>query len=154
MQITVLRKKTVLCLDRSQIRISINQLMFLHLPGQQQKQVESGFLSLLLWLTHLPLDKMDAISQTIFSFAFSWKIKISLQSVPKGPNDNIQSLGQIMAWCLPGDKPIAEPRMVSLLTHICVTSYRPHRVNNDLECVSLISRQYFRWPFDLTAPSQ
>ena len=63
--------------------------MFLHLPAQQQKQVESGFLSLLLWLTHLPLDKMDAISQTIFSFAFSWKIKISLQSVPKGPNDNI-----------------------------------------------------------------
>ena len=29
-----------------------------------------------------------------------------------------------MAWCRPGDKPLFEPMMFSLLTHICVT--RPH----------------------------
>ena len=32
-----------------------------------------------------------------------------------------------MAWRLPGDKPLSEPTMVSLLTHICIT--RPQRVN-------------------------
>ena len=26
-----------------------------------------------------------------------------------------------MAWCRPGNKPLSEPMMVSLLTHICVT---------------------------------
>ena len=32
-----------------------------------------------------------------------------------------------MAWCRPGDKPLSEPMMVSLLTHICVTG--PQWVN-------------------------
>ena len=32
-----------------------------------------------------------------------------------------------MAWRRPGDKPLSEPMMVSLVTHICVT--RPQRVN-------------------------
>ena len=54
-------------------------------------------------------------------------IKISLKFVPKAPINNIPSLDQIMAWRLPGDKPLSEPMMVSLLTHICVT--RPQRVN-------------------------
>ena len=31
-----------------------------------------------------------------------------------------------MPWCRPGDKPVFEPKMVSLLTHRCVA--RPHRV--------------------------
>ena len=48
-------------------------------------------------------------------------IKISLNFVPKGPINNIPALVQIMAWCRPGDKPLSEPMMVSLLTHICVT---------------------------------
>ena len=47
-------------------------------------------------------------------------IKISLKFVPKDPIDNIQSLVQIMAWRRPGDNPLSEPMMVSLLTHICV----------------------------------
>ena len=33
----------------------------------------------------------------------------------------------IMAWRRPGDKPLSEPMMVNLLTHICVT--RPQWVN-------------------------
>ena len=78
-------------------------------------------------LTHWGRDKMDAISQTIFSSVFFlnenvWIPKtISLKFVPKGPINNIPSLVQIMAWCRPGDKPLSEPMMVSSLTHICVT---------------------------------
>ena len=45
-------------------------------------------------------------------------IKISLKFVPKGPITNIPSLVQIMAWRRPGDKPLSEPMMVSLLKHI------------------------------------
>ena len=48
-------------------------------------------------------------------------IKISLKFVPKGPINNIPALVQIMAWRRPGDKPLSEPVMVSLLTHICIT---------------------------------
>ena len=47
-------------------------------------------------------------------------IKISLKFVPKGPISKIPALVQIMAWRLPGDKPLSEPMMVRLLTHICI----------------------------------
>ena len=45
-------------------------------------------------------------------------IKISLKFVPKGPINNNPALVQIMAWRRPGDKPLSELMMVSLLTHI------------------------------------
>ena len=48
-------------------------------------------------------------------------LKISLKFVPKVRINNIPALVQIMAWRWPGDKPLSEPMMVSLLTHICVT---------------------------------
>ena len=51
-------------------------------------------------------------------------IKISLKFVPKDPINNIPALVQIMAWRRPGDKPLSEAMMVSLvslLTHVCVT---------------------------------
>ena len=54
-------------------------------------------------------------------------IKSSLKFVRKGSINNIPALVQIMAWRQPGDKPLSEPMMVSLLTHICVT--RPQWVN-------------------------
>ena len=54
-------------------------------------------------------------------------IKISLKFASKGSINNIPALVQIMAWHRPGDKPLSEPMMVSLLTHICVT--RPQWVN-------------------------
>ena len=41
--------------------------------------------------------------------------------VPKGATDNIPALFQSMALCWPSDKPLSEPMMVSLLTHICAT---------------------------------
>ena len=55
-------------------------------------------------------------------------IKISLEFVPKGPINNIPALVQIMAWHRSGDKPLSEPMMVSLPTHIWVT--RPQWVNH------------------------
>ena len=48
-------------------------------------------------------------------------IKISLKFIPKGPVTNIPALVQIMAWRRPGDKPLFEPLMVRLSTHMCVT---------------------------------
>ena len=48
-------------------------------------------------------------------------IKISLKFIPKGPIINIPALIEIMAWRRRGGKPLSEPLMVSLLTHICVT---------------------------------
>ena len=48
-------------------------------------------------------------------------IKIPLKFVPKGPINNIPALVQIMAWRRSCDKPLSEPMMVSLPTHICVT---------------------------------
>ena len=45
-------------------------------------------------------------------------IDISLKFVPKCLINNIQALVQIMAWRRPGDKPLSEPMMVNLLTHI------------------------------------
>ena len=48
-------------------------------------------------------------------------LRISPKFVPYVRINNIPSLIQIMAWRRPGDKPLSEPMMVSLLTHICVT---------------------------------
>ena len=48
-------------------------------------------------------------------------IKISLKLVSKGTINNIPAWDQILAWHRPGDKPLSEPMMVDLLTHICVT---------------------------------
>ena len=73
------------------------------------------------WLTHWGSDKMAGMFQTTFSNAFSWMKMFQLRFiVPKGPINNIPALIQIMAWCRPGDKPLFEPMMVSLPTHICV----------------------------------
>ena len=82
---------------------------------------------------------MDAISQTTSSSAFSWikmfecrlKFQWSLFLI-----NNIPALVQIMAWRRPGDKPLSEPMMVSLATHICVT--RPQWFNNDFRTWLLI----------------
>ena len=41
--------------------------------------------------------------------------------VPNNPINNIPALGQIMAWCRSGDRPLSEPMMIKLLTHLCFT---------------------------------
>ena len=55
-------------------------------------------------------------------------IKISLKFVPKGLINKIPALVQVMAWCRPGAKPLSEPMLISLPTHICVT--RPQWVKD------------------------
>ena len=63
----------------------------------------------------------DDISKCIFLNESIWiLIKISLKFIPKGQINNIPSLIQIMACRLVGAKPLSEPMMVSLLTHISV----------------------------------
>ena len=63
----------------------------------------------------------DDVFKGIFLNENVWiSINISLKFVPKGPINNIPALVQIMAWRRPGDKPLSEPVMVRLLTHIWV----------------------------------
>ena len=63
----------------------------------------------------------DDIFKCIFLNENAWiSLKISLKFVPKVRINNIPALVQMMAWRRPGDKPLSEPMMVSLLTHICV----------------------------------
>ena len=82
-------------------------------------------------------------------------IKILLKFVPMGPTNNIPALVQIMAWRRPGDTPLYEPMMVSLLTHICVT--RPQWVKISLKFVpkgpinsipALVQIMAWCWPGD------
>ena len=70
----------------------------------------------------------DDIFQWIFLNKNAWiSINTSLKYVPQGPINNIPALVQIMAWRRPGGKPLSEPMMVRLPTHICVT--QPQWVN-------------------------
>ena len=77
-------------------------------PGQNGRHLKCIFLNENIWIP----------------------IKISLKFVPKGSINNIPALVQIMAWRRPGDKPLSEPMMVNLPTHICVT--QPQWVNRYL----------------------
>ena len=66
---------------------------------------------------------MAVIFQTTFSNEFS-SMKIYKFQSNFGPNKDIPALVQIMAWPSPGDKPLSEPVMVSILRHICVTRHQ------------------------------
>ena len=71
---------------------------------------------------------VDDILKWIFLNENVWiLLKISLKFVPKVQINNIPALDQIMAWRRPDDKPLSEPMMVRLSTHICIT--RPQWVN-------------------------
>ena len=67
------------------------------------------------------------LSTSVLSFhievvlTLSISITIPLKFVPRFPINNIPKLVQIMAWCLPGDKPLSEPMMTILLTKIWIT---------------------------------
>ena len=62
-------------------------------------------------------------------------IDISLKFISKGPIDNIPALVPIMAWRRSGDKPLSEPMIVRLPTHICVT--RPQWVNTSIILITI-----------------
>ena len=82
----------------------------------------------------------DAIFKCIFLNENIWiSIQISLKFVPRGSVNNIPALVQIMTCRRPGDKPLSELMMASLLTHICVTrpqwvklpAWSPHGTERD-----------------------
>ena len=73
----------------------------------------------------------DIFKRIFFNENVRISIKISLTFVPKGPIYNIPALVQMMAWRRPGDKPLFEPMMDTLPTHICVT--RPQWVNPSMD---------------------
>ena len=80
----------------------------------------------------------DEIFKSIFLNENVWiSIKMSLKLVPRCPINNIPALVQIMAWRRQGDKPLSEPMMVSLPTHICVT--RP-RLNAIIYIIHLVKK--------------
>ena len=64
----------------------------------------------------------DNIFKWIFLNENVWiSLKISVKFVPKVQINNIPALVEIMAWRRSGDKPLSQPMVVSLPTHICVT---------------------------------
>ena len=79
-------------------------------------------------LTYWDQDKKNGrhFSKNILTCIFLNRIvwnptKISFKIFPKYIIKNIPAVFQIMAWRRPGDKPLSEPKMVRLSTHICVT---------------------------------
>ena len=98
-------------------------------------------------LKHIEAEtKWTTFRKRIFFNENVWiSIKISLKFVPKGPINNIPALVQIMAWCHSGDKPLYEPKMVSLPTHICVARHQwvdPRFPWNGMICSS---SKYVTW---------
>ena len=85
-------------------------------------------LSLIIWVNSLRPRQhgrhfADNVFKRIFLNENVWiSFKISLKFVPKVPMNNIPALVQIMASRRPGDKPLSEPMMVNLMTHICDAS--------------------------------
>ena len=79
----------------------------------------------------------DDIFKWIFLNENIWiSLKIPLKFIPRGPINNIPALVQIMAWRRPGTKPLSEPMLVFVPTHICVT--RPQWVNNKPALVQIM----------------
>ena len=87
----------------------------------------------------------DDIFKCIFLNEDVWiLIKISLKFVPKGLINNIPALVQILAWRRPGDKPLSEPMMVGLLTHIGLCVTRPQWVKLNIVEVRVWNGDYIR----------
>ena len=80
---------------------------------------------MMVGLTHWGQDKTDAISQTTFSNAFSW---MKMFEFLLKFHWSLFLRVQLTIFQRPGDKPLSEPMMVKLLTHICIT--RPQWVND------------------------
>ena len=80
------------------------------------------------------------ISQTTFSNAFGLKRKCN----------NIPGLVQIMVWHRPGDKPLSEPVMVSLLTHKCVVRPQWVKLSNLRSTPSICSAIFAIYIFSST----
>ena len=85
----------------------------------------------------------DDILKCIFVNENVWILfRISLKFVPKIRIYNIPALDQIMAWRRPGDKPLSEPRMVRLPTHIYVTRPQWLGHKNHIRCVQITQSSF------------
>ena len=96
---------------------------------------------------------MDAILQTTLSNAFSWMKMLKFRLTFHWSLfliNNIPALVQIMAWRRPGDKPLSEPIMVRLPTHICVA--RPQWVKRH-NCLHFWSRDNFCYLYKIECVS-
>ena len=82
---------------------------------------------------HFPGD----ILKWIFLNKIVW-ISINIEVCSWGLFNDIPSLVQIMTWRRPGDKTLSEPRMGSVLTHICVS--RPQWVKHMHPCAWSVSK--------------
>ena len=101
-----------------------------HIDGLMQKR-RKGYVSCInsLWPSQNGRHFADDTFKRIFmNENMKFRLTFHLRFVPKGVINNIPALVQIMAWRRPGDKPLSEPMMVNLLTHICVT--RPQWVKS------------------------
>ena len=84
-----------------------------------------------LYIISIPMSN-DTITMKRQFYGFSWmkmyefRLKFHWSLFLGNLMNNIPALTQIMAWRRPGDKPLSEPMMLRILTHICVT--RPHWV--------------------------
>ena len=88
-------------------------------------------------LTHWGREKWPTFANAFPSMKiFEFRFKFSLKFVPKCPINNIPALVRIMAWRRPGDKPLSEPMMARLPTHICVI--RPQWVKSK-KCMGVIN---------------
>ena len=81
----------------------------------------------LLWPTHMSywnqmLVYFFSIKTLRPRWEFSWIKDVSLKFVARVPINNIPVLVQIVDWSWRGGKPLSEPMLVSLLTHICHTA--------------------------------
>ena len=126
-------KQTCSSLSWTLLHNSSPNINILYYEGAIRDIMDPGNCTYNTRLTHWGRDKTNAIFQTTFSNRFSWMkmyeffIKISLKFVSNGLINDIPALVQIMAWRRLGDKPLSEPMIFSLLTHVCVT--RPQWVN-------------------------
>ena len=69
-----------------------------------------------------PRQDSHHFTEDIFKYIFLNKnVFISIKISLKDPINNVPALLQIMAWHRPGDKPLSEPMMIILLTHICAS---------------------------------
>ena len=92
----------------------------------------------------------DDVLKCIFFNENIWiTLKISLKFAPKVPINTIAALVQIMAWRLVGAKPLSEPTMVSLPTHIFAHKFQWYYscICSDY-CLALGRRQAIIWTND------
>ena len=88
----------------------------------------------------------DHIFNTFSSMEmFVLRFKMSLNFVPRGLINNIAALVQITAWRRPGDKPLSEPMMVRLPTHICVTRPQWHVLYPTVQVIDHRTSHYLQY---------